>query len=198
MLTIYVITAIVGGGLILLSALGGLGHGDFDVSHDVDVDVNTDFDHNFGADHSVTDAASDFWLPFLSLRFWTYGLGCFGIFGSFLTFTGLAKEPLAAMVAGGVGFVGGTAAAWIMRWASKNETDSSVGERDLMGVAGKVLVRAGEGNPAKIRVEVKGDIIDLLAKSHDGSPIEKDEDVVVVGIEGNQAIIAKSNDFLNS
>ena len=63
---------------------------DLDIDADIDVDVDADIDVD--ADHSIADivhaggdAAHDaLWLPFFSLRFWTFSLASFGLTGTLL------------------------------------------------------------------------------------------------------------------
>ena len=58
MLTLYIITGIVGGTFIVLSALGGLGDhdSDFDADHDADFDADHDADFDADADADLDRA----------------------------------------------------------------------------------------------------------------------------------------------
>lgn len=193
MLALYVISAIVGGGLVLFSALGGLGHGHLDGDHDGSIghEVNT------GGVAGAAQDASDFWLPFTSLRFWTYLLGAFGVTGLVLTmFSGL-WEPMVFGLSLGTGALMGLVASGVVRWLSKNETDASVGINDFMGAEARVLVATRADQPGKIRVQIKGDIIDLVAISDTGKDIEAGEDVFVLAFENDRARIARKEDLLN-
>ena len=198
MFPIYLVTAIVGGGLIVLSALGGIGHHgigdglgsshDFDHGHDAHLGSDTD--------HADAPPGSDFWLPFFSLRFWTYTVGIFGVFGVVGTLLKLAHEPLLALVAGGTGLVMGLIAAYAMRWTKLSELDSAVNEKDLSGLTGKMLVAPRAGVPGKVRVQAKGETIDLLATPIDGIELEAGDQVVVIGIEGQRAQVARFEDYV--
>lgn len=193
MLALYLVPAIVGLGLIVLSALGGMGH-DLDIDHGgLEVDHHADFE----SDHTI-EHASDFWLPFLSLRFWTYLLGGFGGFGLLLTLLGVRTEPIRLLCSIAVGLVAGFGAAWIFRWLSRSQSNSSVNDQDFLGATGKVLVPPVGADPGKIRVEVKGDLIDLLATPLEGHTIGRGDEVVVVSIEGTRAVIANASEYLNS
>lgn len=206
MFPIYLVTAIVGGGLIVLSAIGGMGHhdlgdgvGDHGLGdHNVGHDASGDSDSHLGSDtdHADSPSGSDFWLPFFSLRFWTYAAGIFGLFGLLGTFTKIATEPTLAMVAGATGLTMGSIAAYAMRWAKLNEVNSSVSEREMAGVTGKVLVAPRHGEPGKVRIYAKGESIDLLAVPMDGAEIEPGEEVVVVGMEGQRAMVARFKDYV--
>ncbi len=213
MLALYIVTAIIGGGLMLLSAVGGLGS-HADVSHDLggghdfgghdvgghdvgghDVGGHEGLEHGGHGDHEH-GGEGGLWIPFLSLRFWTYAIGTFGILGLLLTLFSDAAEPGVGMTSGVLGFVMGLVAAYGYRLAQRSQTSGGVSERDFLGVEGKVLVATKPDHPGKVRVTVKDDIIDMLALSEGGKTIEVGEDIVVVAVEGDQVRIAKKGDIL--
>lgn len=194
MLAFYILAAVVGGGLIVISALGGLGgHGDVDhagADHDLDHHgVETSKDH-------PTDMG-DSWIPFISLRFWTYFFGVMGLCGLLLTLFRASAEPTTGILSGVAGLACGIGAFSFYRWAKKTEPDSQVREQDMLGNEANLVVAVRPGQLGKVRMTVRGEIIDMLAASHDGTEIEAGTDVVVVGIEGNQAQIVRRTDILN-
>jgi len=205
MLALYVVTGIIGLGLIIVSAIGGLGN-DFDVDHNVDIDHSVEIDHDVAIDHGleadhaheVAQSVSEVWLPFLSLRFWTYLMGGFGGFGVLLTLLGAGQEPTRMIASSIVGLIVGTGAASLYRWMNRNQLSSSVEERDFIGRVAKVLVAPIEGNPGKVRVEVKGDIIDMHAFPLEGHAISLGDEVVVVSVDGTRLTVAESEKYLNS
>ncbi|MCB0825823.1 MAG: DUF1449 family protein [Armatimonadetes bacterium] len=199
MLTFYIIATILGGGLVLLSALGGIGGGHFDMDHDMSVDVNTDVDMDHDVSHdgdTVSTDHFDFWLPFFSLRFWTYAFAAFGVFGLFLTFTKFAPEPMAAMISAGAGVLIGSLAAIAMRWINKSSVNSVVRESDFIGQEGKMSVTPRNGEPGKVRLEIKGEMIDMLAMPAEGFSVQQGEEVIVVGVDGTRVRVAKASDYL--
>lgn len=227
MLAIYLICGIVGGGLILAAALGGLtssaldgidtgGDADVDFDHsvdfdtadididgDVDIDMTSDAGDGFDmAEHmeSAKDFTQDagFWLPFFSLRFWIYFAGGFGLFGTFLTLTKAAMEPIALWLALGFGALIGTAVAMVMRWLKGQESDSMIREKDMLGVSGKMVVTPRNGQPGKVRISVKGETLDLLALSRKGTEVERGEEVVVIHVDDSRVTVARSEDIFNS
>lgn len=212
----YIASAIVGMGLILLSALGGIFGG-----HEVGGgDAHGDFsaDHSMG-DHSIAHAGgnwsqvgakvfdkdlgkdvvggSGIWIPFFSLRFWTYFTGGFGLVGSLLTFAGQGSpsEVLTASVLSGL-FVG-LVAAWVWRALTKGQQDTSTKAADFIGVIGTQSVSARGHDPGKVRVMVRGELIDLLAISDNGDPILAGTEVVVVGMDGDKARVASTQTILD-
>jgi len=198
MLALYVVTGILGLGLIIVSAIGGLGDHDFGADHSAEIDHSAD--HSFDADHAheVAASASEVWLPFLSLRFWTYLLGGFGGFGVLLTLLGAGQEPTRLIASSIVGLIVGVGAASIFRWMNRNQLNNSVSDGDFVGRTAKVLVAPIEGNPAKVRVEVKGDIIDMHALPLEGHLISLGDEVIVVSVDGTRLTIAESEKYLNS
>ncbi len=195
MLTLYIVTAIIGGALILISALSG-GHDtdhDFDAGHDVDVGGH-DVDAGHG-DHDA-DVVSGAWLPFFSLRFWTYFAAAFGIIGLLLTILNAADATMTALLAIGGGFITGMLVAWIMRWLKSASTTDGASIHDLLGKQAKMLVGARPESMGKVRIEAKGEIIDMIAVADDGGAIEAGEEVLVVGVDGNQLRVARPKDYL--
>lgn len=193
MFTIYVISAVLGGGLILLGALGGLHHGlmdgwdsdahfdfdhaglsggpDFDHSleaeHDFDHEVDHDMDHSSesGAHHTLGEVAvhSTFWLPFFSLRFWIYAIGGFGVLGTIFTLFSLAPASATLIWSIAFGVVLGSIVATTMRALKMQESSHLVGVRDYIGVMATLTVVPRNGEPGKVRMSVKGETIDMLA-----------------------------------
>lgn len=195
MLAIYIVAAIVGGGLLLASALtGGHGHdADHDFSHDHDVashDASTDHDasHEAGTDWAM-------WLPFLSLRFWTYALATFGLIGWSSEALTTTPSPTILMVSIIAGVVIGSAVATVMRYLMRANFDSAARSADLLGVTGKVTVPVQSAAEGKVRLTVKGDTIDFLALSNDDRSFPSGEEVVVVAVENDRLRVIPRSDL---
>lgn len=198
MLSVYVVLGVIGGGLILLSALGVITHG-LDADAHFDLDHDGDMSHEIvptgdNVDHSLHDTG-DVWLPFLSLRFWIYASACFGLIGALATWFSDAKEPGIAIVAVLAGLLMGLLAAWSYRVLPRAEVTGGVSNADFVGSAGQVLVAVGEEKIGKVRVLVKGDTIDMLAKAERGT-IDVGEQIIVTGIENNNVFVAKREEIL--
>src|SRR5690242_10331405 len=146
MLVVYLITLIVGGGLLAVTLLAG-GHGD---AHG----------HVGGDGHGGVDAHGDQagaadallgWMPVTSLRFWTFFAAFFGLTGTLLTtWVETAFVPALAMSIA-AGYLSGLAMDRAMRVLRRTDADSSVGERDLVGAAVEVLVPVASGKTGKVR-----------------------------------------------
>lgn len=167
---------------MLVSLLFGSHDHDSDVSHDVDAHVDADADHGDAGAHEA-----HLWLPFLSLRFWTYFIGTFGFTGLLLTKFTDVPEPLLSWMAAGTGFATGLAVAILMRFARRMESDSGTRTKDLMGQTGRVIVGMRPGHEGKIRCMVKGDIIEFLALPEADETIDAGKEVVIVSVENDRA-----------
>ncbi len=211
MLALYAFTLIVGGGLVLFSALGGaMGHGDVSAAGDVPHDLgghdgpghseaamhNTDAQ---GPGHDLREGlsgAGTLWLPFLSFRFWTYALATFGAIGLALTLLKAAAEPMAGLIAAGAGLGLGWVAAYAVQALSRPDSNSAAAQEDFLGALGRMTVATRAGAPGKVRTTVKGDVIDMVAQSEDGTDIAAGDEVLIVGFEGDRVRVARKDQFL--
>ncbi|MFQ3586817.1 MAG: NfeD family protein [Fimbriimonadaceae bacterium] len=191
---------VIGGGLIALSLLGSFGgHGaDADVGAGDGIDGGVSGDGGTdGIDHAGDHGDGGFhehlWLPFFSIRFWTYFAFVFGASGLLLSLFRASAEPLTLILSMGAAVGMGLLVAYLMRWIRSNEADGSARLDDVLGRVGRVTVPIREGQTGRIRVNVKGDEIDYLALADQSGTFDEGEEVIVVGVEGNQArVVPKS------
>jgi membrane protein implicated in regulation of membrane protease activity len=209
MLTVYIVCAVFGGGLMVLSALGGVFHGDLGGDHDVSFDSDhqidfqhdlssTDVEHTIDVHHDVDlgFGASDFWLAFMSMRFVTYFAGVFGVMGTVLTLMGMSSG-LVAFVSVLSGLVIGYGGALLFRYMKAEGETSGVTANDYVGAMGRMLVAVRPSQPGKVRVSIKGDTIDMIALSEGDKEIGMGEEIVVVGLEGDKVRVAPRGDYLD-
>ncbi len=198
MFAAYIVAAIVGGGLILFAAFAGLGsHADVshgDIGHEAGPQHLEAQDSDHGSDGD--QGAGAVWLPFFSIRFWTYTIATFGLVGSILTLTRVCPEPLTLVISVCSGVFMGVLAAFIVRILGLAARTSEAAETDFMGAMAKVTVAIRDGLPGKVRTTVRGDIIDLVALSDSGGTIEQGQEVMIVGIEGDKARVALQSEYL--
>jgi membrane protein implicated in regulation of membrane protease activity len=170
MLALYITSLIIGGGLLIISLLsggetgeaGGPGGGGLEGTE-------------AGSDGSLGSA-----LPLASLFFWTFFLAFFGLTGVLLSI--LAREAgalLTACLSAGVGLSAGLIAARVLRRLGRAEVDSSVRPDDLVGQLGRVVVPVGREQLGKVRVELKGRTVELLAYSDTRVPLAPAHRVLV-------------------
>lgn len=147
--------------------------------------------HDDGASDSHEHSASAI-IPFFSLRFWTYALSAFGIVGllsSWLTQTAAPIE-LGGSIAAGI--LAGLLAHYGFLLARKSESDSMVREGDIVGKVADVQVAVRGSECGRIRIESRGEFLDLLAQSTSGETFLAGERVVIVDLNGSTAIVASS------
>lgn len=184
MIAAYIICAIVGGGLMLLSAFFHGDHG----GHEADAGTDAHFESGHADAH--------LWIPFLSLRFWTYFLGVFGILGLLLANFSDVPEPARAMTSVATGLGVGLLVAYLMRVAPRFEVDSSAKTEDFLGAIGRVVVAIRPGQEGKIRLNLKGDIIELLALPSNDESLEIGSDAIVVALENDRARVISRSELL--
>ncbi len=205
LLATYVGALVLGGGLLVVSALlGGHDH-DADVDHDVELeaeveaDAELDADADADADHDGHVGVGDaLWLPVLSIRFWTFFLAFFGLTGlslEGLRHAGLIGAPWGVVL--GLAIVTGVVSGWVVSrivQQLKQEKVSSevVPEHDYAGKAAEVLLDVAPGDPGLVRLEVKGVSIDVTAvvASSDVGPFKRGSKVIVLAYEQGKVRVA--------
>jgi len=166
MLTVYL--AALAFGLVLIGASvfqgGAEGHDSGDGHGD---------DHGGGdADHGA------FLTNLLSLRFWTYALGAFGMSGTALALLGL-KTGVHLPVSLVLGVVVGTGVAALFRSLGRGAATSPASTEAFLGSEGEVVLPLLPDGLGKIRLHVADQDVELPARTG-GDPIAIRERVVVV------------------
>lgn len=183
------IGALVFGGVLLVSSILLGGHDDADVDGgDFDKDIDLDGDKDIDLDGDI----GIFWI-FRSLRFWTFFLAFFGLTGVLFEAFGLASEMVTLALAIGMGSVIGIGGATAIRKLMNDQTADAAHEGDYIGKSAKVVVPVQPGGVGKVRVEIKGRQVDVLATT-DGEAITSDDEVLIVEMEGTRAKVARVDD----
>lgn len=180
------IAALLFGGLLLAISLFAGGHddadGDADVHADADADAGADHDHDGGGNGAV----GGFLSTFASLRFWTFFFAFGGGSGVALTAAGLPElvTGAAAAVMGGV--IGGFAA-WAFRYLGRNQLSSTLSADEWIGKSCRVTVPVSADRPGKVRLELDGEVKDVVARAAgaaDGEMAVGDEVLIVEMTDG--------------
>ena len=203
----YVFSMCLGGVVLLVSLLGGGGDDsdggfdkdfdkDFDFDSDVDADVDLDVETDLNVDLDVdTDLELDvdkdiqgfasagedlLWIPFLSMRFWTFGLTSYGLSG--LLF-GLFDTPelIRFGVSLGLGLVMGWLIANMFHKLKKSNVSGATDLKNQSGQEAKVILRIGPDKMGKVRLLSGGQFIDLPAVS--SQDIEIGDEVLVLKVQ---------------
>lgn len=191
----FYIGALVFGGVLLMSSILLGGHDDADVDG-VDFDKDLDFDggDDFDGDKDI-DLDGDigiFWI-FRSLRFWTFFLAFFGLTGVIFEAFGLAGEMVTLALSIGMGALVGVSGAAAIRKLMNDQTADAAHDGDYIGKSAKVVVPVQPGGVGKVRVEIKGRQVDVLATT-DGEAITSEDEVLIVEMEGTRAKVARVDD----
>lgn len=196
MLTLYLVALALGGTFVVASLLLG-GKGDSHVDHGADAGGHAPGDAgdaHHGADKDVSGDLALVWLPVTSLRFWTFFLAFFGLTGTVLTVLEvLPSATVTGIIAGVIGYASGWGVVAVIRAFSKNQIDSSVSERDYIGATARVMVPVGPEKLGKVRVELKGRTVELLARTEDPAVIEPSRSVMIYGMtDEGHALVTRS------
>ena len=189
-MTVY-IGALAFGGILLIASLMG-GH-DHDADHHVGGDHDQLSEHD-PHDHHVGHAArAALVLPFLSVRFWIFGLAFFGLTGVLLRGLGLTSPLLAAVVAAVVGLALGYAAARLFQKLARETVGELAPDGGQVGREGKLLLPVARGQRGKVRViGAGGATTDLLAESDDERALPAGATVLIVAMRGTVAVVELS------
>ena len=153
------------------------------------------FDHSFET-HDAAHADGHVWIPFLSPRFWIYGLGSFGLSGILLT---LAQVTNTLPLAVGTGVITGILITYITHFVlRKAESSSDYKMEKLLGQSGSVTVPIRAGIKGKIRVNRFDEVLEVFAiASNPSIELMPGVAVIVVGIEGDTLEVIPRDELLD-
>ena len=171
---------------------------DADVDMDLDHDLDVDLDHDLGADHG--DAvfgpdglgedlgASNLWLPFTSMRFYTFFTFAFGLGGTIMSLFGV-PWILTLAISFVVGFALGWLAAWSFRKLYRDTVTGDVGVQRFVGQEARVLLPVRAERRGKIVLDSPMGQIELPAETGDKQSFSPGDRVLVAHIDGGVANI---------
>lgn len=182
MIYLYLISLVVGGGLLGVSIILG-GHGG---GHDVHTPETL-----APAGHEGPSGGAETYLYWLvSVRFWTFFVAFFGLTGLVFEGLGLASRWVTLGVSVAMGAISGGGAMFVLRKLTNDDANSAVSTADYVGRTGRVLVGFGAGGVGKVRLEVKGSSIDLLAMPEDERTYAPNDEIIVVEMSGLHAKVS--------
>lgn len=194
MLGIYLVAAIIGGGLLLFSVLGGMEHGsDYDASG---VDVGHDFDHDVGHDagtdasHGAEVGQGAGWAGELvfglfrprNIVFFAAGFGITGTLVTLLTDTS-TSAGLFTSVAMGLASMVVTHATFVWLRRSESAVDT-ISDSDMEGCVGRVVLPLAPGERGRIACRVGEREVHVVALLAEGYPevLQPGREVVVLEV----------------
>ena len=211
MLTIYWFCFAIGGVFVLLAMLGGLDHFDFDNDLDHDFDHDADLAVHLDTDVELVDPGNGDrvlprrpnrwgWLGVIqSLKFWTFGICFFGLTGLVLSNLSAALPAVTVAIASVImGILCGGLVSGSLRALRHQQADSLVRSADLVGIAGTVEVPFNANSRGKVRLQIKGSILDVIAYTDEAREFQTGEQVLVVGIDQNRLWVVSATSLTSS
>ncbi len=166
MLTFYLGLLIAGAVLLLIPLLGPAGDAQLE-------DAEAGPQHDDGAEGGLA------WLPFHSLRFWTFATTFGGLAGAVLTSVGVSTAG-AAVAATVVGFLSGAGVCAGVTSLGRKSATGSYSEDDFIGAQGVVLLPLKAwGEAGRVRIRVARRDVDRPAITEDPRALAAGEGVVV-------------------
>jgi hypothetical protein len=183
-MAVYLAALAFGGILLVASLVGGHDHADHHAG-----------DHGRG--HATGHEASvathvALVLPFLSLRFWIFGLAFFGLTGAVLLGLRLTSPLAAAALATALGLGFGYTAAWLFQTLARQTVGQLPPEGGQVGREGKLLLPVARGQRGMVRVIAGGAVTDLPAESDDERPMPVGTTVLIVAMRQTVAVVERS------
>ena len=219
----YVLTAaywicfIVGGGMLLFSVLGGLGHGGVDTDVHGGLDFHTDVGHaDMGADagaaggdihvdtghldaghanvgHAHGGHAGVGLSTWFSIRFVVFFLALFGAVGIVLTYVAHASTPISFAVALAGGLIVGQSVHQLFRALRRNAGNSTPQAQDYVNRLGRVTIAINGAATGEVLLQVRGGerYVPAVARSADTRFAIGDEVVVVAYRSGVAEVVSR-------
>ena len=179
---VYLFALLVGLGILgLQTAMGGKG-------------AVEDVGGDHGGDHGAgkpAETSFDFVAFFLSFRFWIFTTLGFGLAGSLLHYLNLAGPMVVLALAAASGLGAGLFASLVFRLVMRSSVSSTTDVAHARGTVGRVLVPVAKDKTGQIRVVLRGQSVDLVAKT-DGDDLARGEQVIVEEVDGHTARVSKS------
>jgi hypothetical protein len=179
MLAVYLLSAILGVGLIVFSSFGG-------GETDTDLDIEGDAWHG---------GAGQILLGLFSTRNLTYFVAAFGAAGLILTFLDVAAVTT-ALVAGSLGVVSMGLSHTVFTWLKRTDSALNVfGDADFSGMLARVVLPVSATERGQIACNVAGREMYLTARLDANGPATLqvgDEVIILHADDGVATIIAAS------
>ncbi|MCB9663156.1 MAG: hypothetical protein H6732_03515 [Alphaproteobacteria bacterium] len=180
--------------------LGGDGDlGDADLGGDGDLGDADLGDADLGDGHGGHGVADDLalaptdgtpidwlWLPFLSMRFWSFFAASFGAIGSALSVLGLG-EVVTAVVAGSAGTLTGWSAAAVLRRVQSESVSGETSLARFVGEEARVVLTVRPGGTGLVRLHTAAGDVEVPATTRDGKDLSAGTQVLIAGFHGRSA-----------
>ena len=201
MLSVYLVAMIIGGILLAVSFFGGAHHGGGAGDHDVQLGSadhadlqGSDPDHAAGHHEGSHLIGQSLLTGLFSMRVWTYLLAFGGATGLLLRLLAELGEPATVLTSLAVGLVCGLSARALITRAARMGGGGTIQEKDIIGRIATVLIPFGKAETGKVRVQVKGSTLDVLAFSDETHALQQQEQVLILDFRDGRALVSRSNE----
>jgi len=199
MLSVYLFALIVGGVLLAVSFFGSH-HGADSNGHDAQLDssgpseLHGSDSHEAAHQHNDHISGQSLLAGLVSMRVWTYLLAFGGITGLLLRLVAKLGEPAAALTALGVGLASGYSARALFARAARMGGGGTIRDRDMIGQLATVLIPFGKAETGKVRLQLKGSTVDLLAFSEEARALQQQDQVLILDFRDGRALVSRSDE----
>ncbi len=138
-----------------------------------------------GLEHEVEGPSP---LSLRTVAMFAVGFGAGGLIGQGL---GL-PDPVSLVPATGVALATSGTMWLFLRFLHGEQRSTSIQAMDYVGLVGRVIISIPKGRPGQVALIVKGQRMNLPARSEDGSPIATQNQVEVVSMEGGMVVVRGS------
>jgi membrane protein implicated in regulation of membrane protease activity len=163
-------------GDVLEGVLGGADAADVDVGH---IELP-----EIGLEHEV-EGPSPFSLRTVAM--FAVGFGAGGLIGKGLGLT----DALSLAPASGVALITASVMWLFLRFLYGEQGSTSIQATDYMGLVGRVIIAIPQERPGQVALIVKGQRMNVPARSEDGSPIPAHTEIEVLGMEGGMVVVKR-------
>lgn len=191
----YLVCFLIGLGMSVVSLLGGMGHfgGHVHVPHVPHAGHVPHLPHAAGGANAAQSSATVPWWNAFSLMIF---LCWFGAAGYLLTRYGGFVAAVVVVLAAVCGFIGGTLVfLFLTRVLLPHEHELTADETDVVGVVGRVTSPIHPGGIGEIVYEQLGARHSVPARSDNGEPLQKQEEVYVVAYDKGVASVRRSEEL---
>jgi membrane protein implicated in regulation of membrane protease activity len=163
-------------GDVLEGVLGGADAADVDVGH---IELP-----EIGLEHEV-EGPSPFSLRTVAM--FAVGFGAGGLIGKGLGLT----DALSLAPASGVALITASVMWLFLRFLYGEQGSTSIQATDYMGLVGRVIIAIPQERPGQVALIVKGQRMNVPARSEDGTPIPAHTEIEVLGMEGGMVVVKR-------
>lgn len=166
-LTVYLAALIFGLGVFAVQMLFSSSDADHPGTDLADAGGHALGDSDMHSASHTADSHGEWASIFTSLRFYMFAAIAFGVVGAPVTWLGLGTPLLTLVAALGTAAVVGAGAALGFRLLGRQTLSSGVAAPELVGHVGRVLLACEKGRRGKVRLKVRGQIIDFIATTEE-------------------------------